>query len=189
MATTQPSPDLEPLALARRSAHAPPRPGPSATPPTMPPATLAPPAADRAPIGRGWQEAVDQAAHLALPRLRLLFELVRGPANVRSLAAAIGASQNDTSYHLGEMKFRGLVLCENRGTSHIYRLDPCVRIIREGESVELCIRLPHGRLVISTEDLTTELGPRGAGPPPALYSSQATTAPSAEARIQAGRAR
>ena len=55
-------------------------------------------------------------------RLRILFELRKGPRDVASLVAAVGVSQSRTSQHLGLLKAHHLVLASREGRRVYYSL-------------------------------------------------------------------
>jgi len=57
-------------------------------------------------------------------RRRILDRLRRGPAGVGEIAAELPVSRPAVSRHLGVMERAGLVMHEEIGTRHVYRLDP-----------------------------------------------------------------
>ena len=72
-------------------------------------------------------ERVRQASRifemLAEPhRLLILWTLMSGPADVTSLAAAIGASRTSVSQHLAKLRTAGLVDVERRGRRQIHSI-------------------------------------------------------------------
>jgi DNA-binding transcriptional ArsR family regulator len=62
-------------------------------------------------------------AALAEPtRLRILFQLIRGPHNVGQLAGLVGTPMVNMSHHLGVMRDAGLLEDEKDGRKVVYRL-------------------------------------------------------------------
>ena len=60
-------------------------------------------------------------------RIRLLDQLRDGEATVQELQAAVGASQQNVSKHLGVLLSAGMVARVKRGTSSVYSIaDPTV---------------------------------------------------------------
>lgn len=68
-------------------------------------------------------------------RLRILQQLVDGPATVSDLVATVGESQPKVSNHLAILRERSLVESERRGRRSIYRLrSPSVAVLIEALS-------------------------------------------------------
>lgn len=67
-------------------------------------------------------------------RLRILWLLERGPADVSALTAATGTSRTAVSQHLAKLRFTGMVETRKDGHNVIYSLDDghLARLVREG---------------------------------------------------------
>lgn len=62
-------------------------------------------------------------------RLEILHRLAEGPAEVKRIAADVGASQPNVSQHLAILRAAGLVDAERAGREVVYRLsDPDVMV-------------------------------------------------------------
>jgi len=81
-------------------------------------------------------------------RLEILHRLAEGPAEVKRIAAAVGASQPNVSQHLAILRTAGLVEAERVGREVIYRLsDPDVMVACGVMREVLMRRIAHlGRL-------------------------------------------
>jgi ArsR family transcriptional regulator len=93
-------------------------------------------------VGRPLQEAVGVFESLADgTRLRLLFLLAAGEANVTALCARTGLAQPTVSHHLGLLRMAGLVLAERRGKQVFYTLvtpppaPGALRVSRDGFTI------------------------------------------------------
>lgn len=94
---------------------------------------------------------------LAHPRrLQILHRLADGPADVGTLAAALGISQPNASQHLAVMRAAGVVEAERVGREARYRIsDPDVIVACETMRRVLDRRI--GRLAVLADTQTREL--------------------------------
>jgi DNA-binding transcriptional ArsR family regulator len=96
-------------------------------------------------------------------RLRVLWQLARGPMHVGALAEAVGIEMVNMSHHLGVMRQAGVLDDEKDGRRVIYKLKPEVYSSGSNPEVLGVLALGHFRVLLRTKP----------EPPPVTNSAKA----------------
>jgi ArsR family transcriptional regulator len=81
-------------------------------------------------------------------RLRVLWQLAKGPMHVGALADAVGIEMVNMSHHLGVMRQAGVLDDEKDGRRVIYKLKPEVYTAGSSADVLGVLTLGHFRVVL-----------------------------------------
>jgi ArsR family transcriptional regulator len=84
-------------------------------------------------------------------RLRVLWQLAKGPLHVGALAEAVGIEMVNMSHHLGVMRQAGVLDDEKDGRRVIYKLRPEVYTPGTTSDVLGVLTLGHFRVVLRTK--------------------------------------